>query len=54
MRFHPMAPTSPAKTTPTVRTLRVGSTTSLAMVVATSVPNTRKATKLKNAAQATA
>jgi hypothetical protein len=54
MRFQPMAPMSPANTTPTVRTPAVGSTTSLAIVVATSVPNTRKAMKLKNAAHTTA
>ena len=52
MRFQPMAPTSPAKITPIDSTF--WSTTSLAMVVATWVPKTRKATKLKNAAHATA
>ena len=52
IRFQAMAPTSPAKTTPIVTT--AGSTTPLAMVVATLVPNTRKATKLKNAAHTTA
>ena len=51
-RFQPMAPTSPAKTTPIDSTSCV--TTSLAMVDATLSPNTRKATKLKNAAQTTA
>src|SRR5712691_11718112 len=54
MRFQPMAPMRPANTTPTVRTPALGSTTSLAMVVATLVPNTRKAAKLKNAAHITA
>src|SRR5688572_10469736 len=47
-----MAPTSPANTTPIESTSCT--TTSLAMVVATWVPKTRKAAKLKNAAQATA
>ena len=47
-----MAPTRPANTTPIVSTS--GSTTPVAMVAATTVPNTRKATKLKNAAQITA
>ncbi len=47
-----MAPISPAKMTPIDNTSCT--TTSLAMVVATWVPNTRNATKLKNAAQATA
>ena len=47
-----MAPTSPAKTTPIDSTS--GSTTPVAIVAATTVPNTRKATKLKNAAQITA
>jgi hypothetical protein len=45
-----MAPINPANKTPTVSTPRNGSTTSLAIVVATSVPNTRNAVKLKNAA----
>src|SRR5438270_119704 len=52
IRFQPMAPTNPAKTTPIVSTC--WSTTSLAMVLATCVLNTRKATKLKNAAHSTA
>ena len=47
-----MAPTRPAKTTPIDSTS--GSTTPVAMVAATTVPNTRNATKLKNAAQITA
>ena len=47
-----MAPISPANTTPIVSTS--GSTTPVAMVAATTVPNTRKATKLKNAAHSTA
>ena len=47
-----MAPTRPAKITPIDRTLCT--TTSLAMVAATLSPNTRKAAKLKNAAQTTA
>ena len=52
IRFQPIAPTSPAKTTPIDSTS--GSTTPVAIVAATTVPNTRKATKLKNAAQITA
>ena len=52
IRFHTMAPTSPAKMTPMVRTS--WSTTSLAMVDATLSPNTRNATKLNSAAQITA
>ena len=52
IRFQPIAPMSPAKTTPIVSTS--GSTTPVAIVAATTVPNTRKATKLKNAAQTTA
>ncbi len=47
-----MAPMRPANTTPIDSTSWI--TTSFAMVVATCVPNTRKATKLKNAAHATA
>src|SRR5256885_16415245 len=47
-----MAPTSPANTTP--REIESGMTTPFAIVVATFVPKTRKATKLKNAAHATA
>src|SRR3954469_12730635 len=47
-----MAPTSPANTTPIVNTS--GSTPPVAIVAATTVPNTKKATKLKNAAHATA
>ena len=47
-----MAPMSPANTTPIVSAS--WSTTSFAMVDATWVPKTRKATKLKKAAQATA
>jgi hypothetical protein len=49
-----MAPSSPAKITPTVSTWLAGSTTSVAMVAATSVPKTRKAMKLKKAAHMTA
>ena len=52
IRFQPMAPISPANTTPIDSTS--GSTTPLAIVAATTVPKTRKATKLKNAAQSTA
>src|SRR3954454_15209688 len=52
MRFQPIAPTSPANTTASV--IDAGSTTPVAMVVATFVPNTRNAAKLKNAAHATA
>src|SRR3954469_3157434 len=47
-----MAPIRPAKTTPIVSAS--WATTSLAMVLATWVPKTKKATKLKNAAQMTA
>src|SRR4029079_2451407 len=47
-----MAPASPAKTTAIERTL--GSTTPVAMVGATLVPNTRKAMKLNAAAHTTA
>src|SRR2546423_15708086 len=52
MRFQPIAPMSPANTTPIDRTSCA--TTSLAIVLATWVLNTRNATKLKNAAHATA
>src|SRR5262245_17407899 len=52
MRFHTIAPIRAAKITPIDSTLWL--TTSLAMVAATLVPKTRKATKLKNAAHATA
>src|SRR5207247_6109841 len=52
MRFQPIATTSPANTTPIDRTSCA--TTSLAIVLATWVLNTRNATKLKNAAHATA
>ena len=51
-RFHEMAPTRPAKIMPTDRTSWI--TTSLAIVSATWVPNTRKATKLNTAAHTTA
>ena len=47
-----MAPTRPANTTPIDSTSWM--TTSFAIVVATCVPNTRNAMKLKNAAHATA
>ena len=50
--FQAMAPTRPAKITPTESTSC--STTPLAMVLATWVLNTRKATKLNTAAQTTA
>ena len=52
MRSQTMAPTSPAKITPIDSTS--WTTTSLAIVVATWVPNTRKAMKLNAAAQITA
>ena len=52
IRFHVIAPMSAAKISPIEITL--WSTTSLAMVFATWVPKTRNATKLKNAAHATA
>src|SRR4051812_49698171 len=47
-----MAPTRPQRITAVVSA--AGSTTPVAMVVATWVPNTRNATKLKKAAQITA
>ena len=49
---HTIAPMRPAKITPIDRTSWC--TTSLAMALATFVPNTRKAMKLKKAAHATA
>ena len=49
---HAMAPSRPANTTAIVNT--PGLTTPLAIVLATFVLNTRNATKLKKAAQATA
>ena len=52
IRFHPIAPMSPENTTPIESTS--GSTTPVAMVAATTVPNTRKATKLNTAAHTTA
>jgi len=52
MMSQAIAPISPANTTASVKTF--GSTTSLAMVAATLVPNTRNATKLKKAAHSTA
>src|SRR6185503_16715297 len=52
MRFQPIAPMSPANTT--AIEMNCGSTTSFAIVEATLVPKMRKATKLKNAAHATA
>ena len=52
MRFQVIAPTSAAKMSPIEITF--WSTTSLAIVLATWVPNTKNATKLKNAAHATA
>ena len=52
IRFQPIAPISPAKITPMERAS--GSTTPVAIVAATTVPNTRKATKLNTAAHTTA
>ena len=52
IRFQPMAPMSPAKTTPIESTS--GSTTPVAIVAATNVPKTRKAMKLNTAAHTTA
>ena len=52
IRSQMIAPLSPAKITPLLKIS--GFTTSLAIVAATAVPNTRNAAKLKNAAQTTA
>ena len=52
IRFHEIAPTRPAKTT--VGVTELTSIIPLPIVEATVVPNTRKATKLKKAAQITA
>ncbi len=52
IRFHTIAPISPAKITPIVNAS--GSTTPVAIVAATTVPKIRKAAKLKNAAHTTA
>src|SRR5882724_550223 len=52
IRFQTMAPTRAAKIT--VASTTLGSMMPVPMVLATCSPNTRKATKLKNAAQSTA
>src|ERR1700760_2424318 len=52
IRFHTMAPTSAAKITDT--SIMLGSMMPVPIVCATLSPNTRNATKLKNAAQNTA
>ena len=49
-----IAPTSPAKITPIVRTPEAGSTTSFAIVSATCVLKMRNAMKFQNAAHITA
>ena len=52
IRFHDIAPTTPASTTVGVMVLM--SIMPLPMVLATAVPKTKKATKLKKAAHTTA